>query len=78
MSRREGGGFASCPMAVVIDGFQMPSPYDLEELPSPKEIMGIEVYSGNATIPVQFARWNSGCGLILVWTRDGSSTGPPN
>lgn len=70
MSRRDGTN--SCPMAVVVDGFQRPIPYDLSELPSPKEIMGIEVYAGNATIPVQFARWNSGCGLILVWTRDGS------
>lgn len=77
MSRREGGGFKSCAMAVVVDGFQMPLPFDLEELPSPKEIMGIEVYSGNATIPVQFARWNSGCGLILVWRKDGSSPRPP-
>jgi hypothetical protein len=76
MSRREGGG-TTCPMAVVVDGFQRPIPFDLSELPSPKEIMGIEVYSGNATIPVQFARWNTGCGLILVWTRDGSSPGPP-
>jgi carboxypeptidase family protein len=78
MSRREGGSFNSCPMAVVVDGFQMPLPYDLEELPAPKEIMGIEVYSGNATIPVQFARWNSGCGLIMVWTKDGSSPRPPS
>jgi hypothetical protein len=76
MSRRDGGGFASCPMAVVVDGFQKSIPYDLSELPSPKEIMGIEVYTGNATIPVQFARWNSGCGLIMVWTRDGSSPSP--
>jgi Carboxypeptidase regulatory-like domain len=75
-SRREGGG-TTCPMAVVVDGFQMPIPYDLSELPSPKEIMGIEVYAGNATIPVQFARWNTGCGLILVWRRDGSAPGPP-
>lgn len=77
MSRRDGGGFGDCAMAVVVDGFQMKIPYDLEELPSPKEIMGIEVYSGNATIPVQFARWNSGCGLIMVWTKDGSAPGPP-
>jgi hypothetical protein len=74
-SRREGGG--TCPMAVVVDGFQMPIPYNLEELPSPKEIMGIEVYAGNATIPVQFARWNTGCGLILIWRKDGSAPGPP-
>ena len=75
-SRREGGG-TTCPMAVVVDGFQMPIPYDLSELPAPKEIMGIEVYAGNATIPVQFARWNTGCGLILVWRRDGSAPGRP-
>jgi hypothetical protein len=75
-SRREGG--ATCPMAVVVDGFQMPLPYDLEELPPPKEIMGIEVYGGNETIPIQFARWNTGCGMILVWTKDGSAPGRPD
>jgi len=45
-------------------------------LPSPKEVMAIEVYSGPASVP----QWlpigpqagKSSCGAILVWTRDGS------
>lgn len=68
-----------CPMSVVVDG--LPRGTDLGEIPPPRELMGIEVYHGPATIPLQYKRWASTtpgsrgagfCGLILAWTRDGS------
>lgn len=74
LSRREGGNpsLGACPMTVYVDQVPMPTPFNLDLLPSPKDLAGIEVYSGAATIPPQFSGTNRGCGVILVWTRDGS------
>ena len=74
LSRREGGNpsLGACPMMVYVDQVPMPTPFNLDLLPSPKDLGGIEVYSGASTIPPQFSGTNRGCGVILVWTRDGS------
>ena len=74
LSRREGGNpqLGACPFTVYVDQVPMPTPFNLDLLPSPKDLAGIEVYSGSATIPPQFNGMNHGCGVILVWTRDGS------
>lgn len=78
ISRREGANPAlgACPMAVFLDNVPLPTPFNLDLLPSPKDIGGIEAYSGAATIPPQFGGFDRGCGVILVWTRDGSPTSP--
>ncbi len=76
-SRREGGGFDGsqqqqyCPMQVLLDGIILPSYFNLDLLPPPKQIAGIEVYSGAATIPPQFGGVDRRCGVVAVWTRDG-------
>jgi hypothetical protein len=61
-----------CPFQIVLDGVPMPikPPTNLLDLPAPKEIGGIEIYSGPATVPLQYKAAGSGtCGVILVWTR---------
>jgi len=76
-SRREGGGFDAngqqqyCAMQVVLDGIILPRNFDLDLLPPPKQIAGIEVYTGAATIPPQFGGPDRRCGVVAVWTRDG-------
>jgi len=71
LSKRGGGGIAGeCAMTVVLDGMAMPTPFDLNLLPTPKEVAGIEVYNGSATVPPQFSGLSKSCGVILVWTRD--------
>lgn len=62
-----------CPISAVVDGIARDS--DFVMLPSPKEIAAIEFYAGPAEIPVQFksTRQSTWCGLILIWTRDGST-----
>lgn len=76
-SRREGGGYTQdsqlnyCPLQVVLDGIILPRNFNLDLLPSPKQIAGIEVYSGPATVPPQFGGPDRRCGLMAVWTRDG-------
>jgi hypothetical protein len=72
----------TCPFQFFIDGVAIPMPKLIDtELPSPKELAGIEVYANSATVPLQYktfggSRGFSGgggfCGVILLWTRDGS------
>jgi hypothetical protein len=38
---------------------------------SPSEIQAIEVYSVPSQIPPQYNKTSGGCGVMLVWTRDG-------
>jgi hypothetical protein len=76
-SRREGGGFTdsqqqqSCAMQVILDGIILPRNFNLDLLPPPKQISGIEVYSGAATVPPQFGGVDRRCGVVAFWTRDG-------
>lgn len=72
LSRREGDVMkGGCPMQILLDGIILPSSFNIELLPPPKQIAGIEVYSGAATVPPQFGGNDRRCGLIAVWTRDG-------
>ena len=76
LSKREGGsvggdGSGACSMQVILDGIVLPRFFNLDLLPSPKQIAGIEVYSGAATVPPQFGGADRRCGMILIWTRDG-------
>jgi Carboxypeptidase regulatory-like domain len=70
-----------CAMPVFLDGLPFRSaaegpatPPDVTLLPPPSEIAGIEIYSGAASIPVWLFRnlhdAKSGCGAILIWTKD--------
>jgi hypothetical protein len=72
LSAREGANpsLGACPMQVFLDQMPLPMPFNLDLLPSPREIVGIEVYAGSATIPPQFNGPDRGCGVILVWTRE--------
>jgi Carboxypeptidase regulatory-like domain len=72
LSAREGGNpsLGACPMTVFLDAMPLPMPFNLDLLPSPREIVGIEVYAGSSTIPPQFNGPDRGCGVILVWTRE--------
>ena len=75
MSRREAGSVSVgyCPMQVYLDQVPMPTPFNLDLLPPPRDLAGIEVYAGSSTIPPQFSGFNRGCGVIMVWTKDGAT-----
>jgi hypothetical protein len=63
----------SCPYQFFIDGVEIPTPRVDIDLPSPKEIAGIEVYNSAETIPLQYKNTHGAgfCGVILLWTRSG-------
>jgi hypothetical protein len=75
LSAREGGNptFGACPMQVYLDQVPLPAPFNLDLLPPPRDIAGIEVYAGAGTTPAQFSGFDRGCGVILVWSKDGGS-----
>jgi hypothetical protein len=75
LSHREGGNpsTGACPMQVYLDQVPLPTPFNLDLLPQPRDLAGIEVYAGAATIPPEFNGYNRGCGVILVWTKEGGT-----
>jgi hypothetical protein len=60
-----------CPFQFFLDDIAIPTPRIDAELPSPKELAGIEVYANSATVPLQYKTISGGgfCGVILLWTR---------
>jgi len=71
------GAPAACYMDVYLDGAlvynsaatQVPL-FNLNSL-HPNEVEAIEVYTSTAQIPSQYNRTAGGCGVMLIWTRDG-------
>jgi hypothetical protein len=78
-SRRDQGnmlmatGAGACPVQVVVDNIPMPREADVELFPRPREIAGIEVYGGPSGVPAQFAGTDRRCGMVVIWTKDGSN-----
>lgn len=77
--RNKLSGLEPCWMRVMVDGVALPdSMPDLSVvMPRPKEVHGIEVFAGPATIPLEYKSMLGGsgdvgqgfCGLIAVWTK---------
>ena len=53
---------------VYVDGFPMYYDIAIDEVMPVENIEAVEVYTGWATIPAEFNRFNT-CGVIAVWTR---------
>lgn len=76
VSRRGGkltlrNGVSACVLRTVVDDVVMPAGFPLDQI-SARDIEGIEVYSGPSSIPAKFSNLGSWCGLVVIWTRDGS------
>ncbi len=61
---------ANCALQVAVDGQLKEWGFAVNSIP-PKEVHGIEIYPGAATIPAEYAsmRRDASCGLIMIWTR---------
>lgn len=70
-----GAGDGGCPVQIYVDGVwatrgrRQVSP---DEILSPGNLEGVEVYSGLSTIPPEFLSPEARCGVIAFWTRRGS------
>jgi hypothetical protein len=72
-SRTQGLSGAACKMRIGVDGAVFGTEFDVNDI-GPKEIYGIEIYAGAATIPAEYlsAAAGSNCGLIMIWTFGGA------
>ena len=71
-----------CPPSYYIDGVYFPlPPVQIFQTPSvpvvPEEILAIEIYSNTFSAPPRYQRLDSGCGVILVWTKRGTPRRKP-
>lgn len=41
-----------------------------------RDIEGIEVYTGSSDVPGEYAGASAGCGVIVIWTRNGPARSP--
>lgn len=65
-------GAYNCALRVFVDGDDYPLyGQSIDALVHVADIGAIEVYSGGATVPPQFAGRESTCGVIAIWTRHG-------
>lgn len=70
-SRRTGNllELRNCAPRIWLDGVRADSA-EIDELISPSEIAGIEIYPSFAGVPAEYMdKENRACGVILVWTR---------
>jgi hypothetical protein len=72
----------ACFLDIIVDGMVVWSahagergvpPVDLAFLVSLSDLLGVEVYTGLASVPAEYRRAGSTCGAILFWTRRGQS-----
>ena len=59
---------ASCQPEYVVDGR---ADNDFGPLTPIRDIVALEVYTGPSDVPGEFAGRNSGCGVVVIWTRSG-------
>jgi hypothetical protein len=72
-ARRLGPGAVCARQQWYLDGVLLPASTTIDDLPSPKDLAGIEFYASPATIPLQYKSTSGGgfCGVVLMWTKDG-------
>ena len=73
------GVIRDCPFKFYLDGVARPTPRNLDaEFPPTKDLAGIEVFTSVASVPPQYAGGGGAfCGVILIWTKDGSPASEP-
>lgn len=64
--------WSGCPYGIFLDGVRMGGMVNLNSLPDPSEVAGIEIYASSSTVPIQY-NGNIGqtCGAIMLWTKGG-------
>lgn len=63
-----------CPVQVYVDGILATRQGDavpLDDLASPADLEGVEIYRGMSTVPPEFLTPDARCGVIILWTKRG-------
>jgi len=71
MARSQAAGRA-CNPQIFLDGRLMNrggEPLSPDDLVSPEDLEGVEVYAGMSTVPAEFLNPDSRCGVVALWTR---------
>jgi hypothetical protein len=70
--RTPGSKARRCVLRLAIDGHLMPPDFSVDDV-RPEEVLGIEIYLGAATIPVEFlgVQQDAPCGIVMLWTKTG-------
>jgi len=64
-------GRGGCTPVVVLDGLRLGVAGNLvDEWVSARDLEGIEVYNGSGQAPGEFAFYENGCAMIVLWTRN--------
>ena len=72
--RARGAAAGTCYAAVLVNGLFVYRGddgellYDLNQL-APADVLGVEIYNGGATMPLEYNGTRSTCGLVAIWTR---------
>ena len=68
-----GGGVKLCGPTIFLDGIVVhqssSSPSPIDAFVKTLDLAGIEIYRRPSQIPQQYNGANSGCGIVLLWTR---------
>lgn len=67
-------GRRDCPMQVFVDGMLLTTTaneFTVDEVVSPLDVEGIEVYRGLGTVPAEFLNEGAKCGVVAIWTHRG-------
>lgn len=62
-----------CPAQIYVDDFHVNRSdgrtFRIDDVVTPEDVEGIEIYKGMATVPAQFLSPEADCGVIVIWTR---------
>jgi hypothetical protein len=59
----------ACTPQVVVDGVPLVESAHIDDIIALRSIEAIEIYRGPSQTPVEFASRETGCGILLIWTR---------
>lgn len=64
----------TCSPTIYIDGIRARMGFDsfnMDDLVSPRDLEGVEVYRSVSEAPAEYVGMEAGCGVILLWTKRG-------
>lgn len=57
-----------CLPGIYLDGIPQ-DPGRIDQVIDPFDVEAVEIYAGGAQVPAQYSGADSGCGVVLVWSR---------